>query len=218
VTAVSPATELALALRPGKALMKRTAWLLSGLLLILGGCSPPPPPHAPGDISSSGAGPTGTPPVNNSVNRPRTVPGARASLADSDEVIGLVVGGQARAYRLEALKVIARHVVNDVVNKTAVTVTYCDRNDCVRTFTDDSDRPLPIGVAGYRNGLLLRVGDGLFYQKNAKAVGGGQEVAYRSAPYKRTTWAEWKKDHPDTDVYVGESGAPGSPVRPRGDW
>jgi hypothetical protein len=195
--------------------MKRTAWLFSAPLLILGGCSSPPPPS--GDVSSSGSGPVVTPPVN-SVNRPRTVPGAEAILPDSDEVIGVVVDGKARAYRLSALKVIAHHVVNDVVSKTAVTVTYCDHTDCVRTFTDDRDQPLPIGVAGFRNGLLLRVGDGLFHQKNSKAVMGDKGVAYRSMPYKRMTWAEWRKAHPDTDVYVGGSEGQRPPVRPRDDW
>lgn len=54
---------------------------------------------------------------------PRTVPAPEASfLRDSDEVLGLVVGGQARAYPVTMLSY--HHVVNDVIEGIPVAVTY----------------------------------------------------------------------------------------------
>jgi hypothetical protein len=137
------------------------------------------------------------------VVRPPAVPAANAPLADDDVVVGVVAGGKARAYRLDAFRSTARHVVNDVLNKTAVSVTYCDRDDCLRVFTADREDPLPIGVGGFRHGLMLRVGADYYWQKDGKAVGGA-EIPYRSLPSERTSWGQWKKAHPGTDVYVGK--------------
>lgn len=54
---------------------------------------------------------------------PRTVPAAEASfLREADEVLGLVVGGQARAYPVTMLSY--HHVVNDVIEGIPVAVTY----------------------------------------------------------------------------------------------
>ena len=115
------------------------------------------------------------------VNRPPTVPAAEALLADDDIVIGVVVGGKARAYRLKAFKFIARHVVNDVINGTAVTVTYCDRDGCLRAFAADVDEPLPVRVGGFREGLLLRIGDSYFEQKTGRTAD-GEGLPYRTMP------------------------------------
>lgn len=54
---------------------------------------------------------------------PRTVPAQDARfLRDDDEVLGLVVGGQARAYPVTMLAY--HHVVNDVIEGIPVAVTY----------------------------------------------------------------------------------------------
>src|SRR5207244_3603110 len=47
--------------------------------------------------------------------RPPTVKADDAVLADDEEVIGVVVDGRARAYRLEALRRPPFHIVNDLV-------------------------------------------------------------------------------------------------------
>ena len=183
--------------------MRRSSLILLALLP-LAGCSGPPPSER-SDVSRDAPRPL---PPSDRVNRPRTVPAAKASLADDEVVVGVVVGGKARAYRLNAFKFIAYHVVNDVIDKTAVTITYCDRDDCLRAFTADADEPLPVGVGGFHEGLLLRVGDSQFQQKTGKTAD-GKELPYRTMPVERTEWGEWRKAHPDTDGYVGSSAAPG---------
>lgn len=56
-------------------------------------------------------------------DEPRTVPAADARfLREADEVLGVVVGTQARAYLVAMLAY--HHVVNDVMAGTPVAVTY----------------------------------------------------------------------------------------------
>ena len=184
--------------------MRRSVLMLLALSLLAGCSSEARTTHGNG----SGDSPGPLPPPDQ-VNRPPTVPAAEALLADDDIVIGVVVGGKARAYRLKAFKFIARHVVNDVINGTAVTVTYCDRDGCLRAFAADVDEPLPVRVGGFREGLLLRIGDSYFEQKTGRTAD-GEELPYRTMPVERTTWGTWRKAHSDTDVYVGDSAAPGA--------
>src|SRR5262249_34018813 len=61
------------------------------------------------------------------VRLPPTRTPEESGLADREEVFGVVAGGRARAYRLAALSLPSRHVVNDVVGGTPVTVAFCDR-------------------------------------------------------------------------------------------
>jgi hypothetical protein len=174
-------------------------------LLTLAGCSDQPPTERRG-VSRDSPQPL---PPSDRVNRPVTVPAAEARLADDEVVGGVVVGGKARAYRLGAFKFVAYHVVNDVIDNTAVTVTYCDRYGCLRAFAADGDEPLPVGVGGFHDGLLLRIGDSDYRQKTGRTAD-GKELPYRTMPVERTEWGAWKKAHPDTDVYIGSSAAPGT--------
>jgi len=54
---------------------------------------------------------------------PQTIPAAQAThLRDDDEVFGIVLGGQARAYPV--FMIAYHHVVNDVIRGIPVAVTY----------------------------------------------------------------------------------------------
>ena len=56
-------------------------------------------------------------------NEPKTVPADRAGfMRREDEVFGIVVAGQARAYPVPMISY--HHVVNDVINGIPVAVTY----------------------------------------------------------------------------------------------
>jgi hypothetical protein len=192
----------------------RCPLLLSALsLLALAGCSGPPPPG--GAAATMGTPMQSTPFVWPGIKEPPATPAAEAKLADDEEVIGITVKGRARAYRVAAFKSMTRHVVNDVVNKKAVTVTYCDRADCVRTFTANRDAPLPVMLGGYRGEMLLRVGDEFFEQKSGKSTYSDRVIPYADLPHKRVKWGEWKKAHPDTDVYLGadDEGPDDSPLQ-----
>ena len=133
-----------------------------------------------------------------------------AGLTDLDEVIGVQRGGRFRAYAIRALTHLARHVVNDEFNGKPVTVTYCDRTNCAQVFTDPShDTPLNVAVGGWDDrpdgGLLLRVGPDRFYQTTGRPLHDGDAtLPYEPMPFVRTRWKQWREEHPDTDVYIGD--------------
>jgi Protein of unknown function (DUF3179) len=135
-----------------------------------------------------------------------------SGMRDDDEVIGVEIGGRARAYRLAALDSRTTHVVNDLLGGVPVTVTYCDLSNCVRGFTDPrGTTPLGFSVGGLytENSAEMVVKlDGVFYlQKSGKSIrpgSGRAAIPYDSIEPTRTTWKEWVRLHPDTDVYIGE--------------
>jgi Protein of unknown function (DUF3179) len=161
------------------------------------------------------------------VVRPPTVEAAKAGLKDDAEVLGIEVNGMSRAYRLAALFDITRHIVNDTVNGVPVSVLYCDLNDCARAYTGPaSPNPLPIRQAGMKFGdLILKVGEVFYQHSTAQALGGTEfpgapdpslpPLPFSPTAITRTTWREWKQQHPQTDVYLGARGGTptGRPVR-----
>ena len=148
------------------------------------------------------------------VARPRVVPGREARVPDEAVVIGVQVGSVARAYVVqafqvrnlqpadaqrdpEAAKVLSRHVVNDVVDGTAISVTHCDHNLCTRVLTDaESTEALDIGVGGWDDEMLLLI-DGERVPQST------DEVPFEDVPFEVTTWEQWREEHPHTDVYIG---------------
>jgi hypothetical protein len=155
------------------------------------------------------------------IRLPRVRPAADAGLDDSAEVIGVSVGGRARAYFVGAMGLVpTRHVVNDLLGGQSVSVTYCDRNGCARVFTGGSGAaPLEMGLGGFKDGgLLLRAERRDYAQTMGDCVepGGGPPLPYEELPYLRTTWKAWREQHPDTDVYVGDPPEgqmmPGGPI------
>ncbi len=150
------------------------------------------------------------------IRHPPTRPADRVELADDAEVVGVTVGGKARAYVLDAFRGPTRHVVNDLVEDVPVTITFCDRTGCVKTFTSDGrGTPLDVDTGGwYQNRLFLRVGGDAYYQ-DAPRSGEYEEsppFPYADLPVVRTTWKAWKTDHPETDVYVGPEEAEAVPA------
>jgi hypothetical protein len=149
------------------------------------------------------------------IELPPTQSAAAVDLPDDTEVIGVSAGSVHRAYVLTAFcDGPERHVVNDALAGIPITVTYCDLKDCVKVFTDSQrDTLLHIAVGGYigpfvRGTLLLRVGTRCYRQDNGKVVvGDAVPFPYAEAAYERTTWKEWRRLHPDTDVYVGPPAA-----------
>jgi hypothetical protein len=148
---------------------------------------------------------------------PETVPAIDAHFPDAEDVIGVVVGSQARAYRLRVMKGPRRHVINDVISGVPISVVYCDITGCITAFTSKTDGgPLDLDLGGWHSGnLVLKVGDRLFYQKSREPLPYGafadqgwmdscqetQPFPYHAYPFVRTTWSKWKEAHPDTDVH-----------------
>jgi hypothetical protein len=152
------------------------------------------------------------------IRQPPALPAGAAHLRDNTEVIGVAAAGRHRAYVIDALVRREQHVVNDQLGGAPVTVTYCDRTDCARVFTDArGGGPLDVASGGwvgrYEEGcMLLRVGSDRYRQDTGLPLAkDAPPFPLARAEFVRTTWKEWREAHPDTDVYVGEPpSVPGS--------
>jgi hypothetical protein len=142
------------------------------------------------------------------VVRPTTLAAGASGMRDDEEVIGVVIDGKARAYRLDAFRDRTRHLVNDLVGGVPVAVTYCDLTNCVRVYTDPrASAPMEIEVAGLTDGeMVMKLGGVLYFQKSGKPLKPGDSpttIPFALLSPTRTTWKEWTHLHPETDVYVG---------------
>ena len=141
------------------------------------------------------------------IRHPPTRSAQEAGLADDSEVIGVCIGGKARAYRIAALSGEPQfHVVNDVLAGRPVTVANCEITGCVRAFTTTtSDAPLDLGVGGWNGaGMMLQIGSVKYALEDGKNLTQlqGPPLPYQRLEHERTTWGQWRRAHPDTDVYV----------------
>lgn len=102
-------------------------------------------------------------------------------------MIGVTAGGKHRAYVVRAFddKPIW-HVVNDLLGGVPVTVTSCDRCDCVRTVTGrEPGIVLDVSVAGWtQDQMLLHRGNVFFMQQSGRANSAEIRPSY---PHERTT-------------------------------
>jgi hypothetical protein len=166
------------------------------------------------DADSSPAGTAPQPSLRTTealaVVRPSTVPAASAGLGDDEEVIGVEAGGRSRAYALKALRNPRFHIVNDLIGGVPVSVAYCDLTDCTQVYTSQGDAPLAIAQAGLREGgMVIRIGGVDYEHRTGRAIEPSKSappLPYELSPWTRTTWGEWKRRHPATDVYRGGAG------------
>jgi hypothetical protein len=142
------------------------------------------------------------------VVRPPVVAAKDAVLGGGEEVIGVVVGQRARAYALGAFRSPSRHIVNDLIDGVPVSVAYCDARDCTRVYTAPQGAlPLEMTQAGLRDGrMVVRFAGVLYDHESGRAIetGSGRTLLpLEPLPATRTTWDEWRRLHPGTDVYTG---------------
>lgn len=146
------------------------------------------------------------------LQNPRAFSAENSQIPDDDEVIGVVVNGKSRAYWLKALKYPPWHIVNDVAAGVPISVTYCDRTDCTRVYTNgQSSVPLDVNLGGlYGRQMVVKVGGSLYLQDSGKPfeVRRHPSLPYTNHPWERTNWKVWRQRHPDTDVFIG-LGKPG---------
>lgn len=97
-----------------------------------------------GEIMSGGPPKDGIP----SIDEPKFAPVAEIDdLADDEPVIGVVIGGEARAYPLRIL--IWHEIVNDSVGGIPITVTFCPLCNAAVVFDRRLDgRVLDFGTTG----------------------------------------------------------------------
>jgi hypothetical protein len=183
--------------------------------------------------------------LSSPVVRPRAIAASDAGLRPDEPVLGVVVDGRARAYRLGAMEGRSGHLINDVVGDVPVSVVYCDRNRCARAYSGPpGSGPLDLAVAGLLDGEMVLNAAGIAYFQDsgrrvdperleashdpvavgyARAARGspGSGSGDRGIPHAGitpvlTTWKAWVDQHPDSDVYIGGRERPATAPGPVG--
>lgn len=142
-----------------------------------------------------------TPPANPKVLTPEE---ADKVISDDEVVIGLVHGGEVRAYSRDS---IARpHFYSDTVGGTPVTVSYCILCNSGMAFINKiNDKPMDLAcVTAYNNNIIYRDAKtgNIIQQLDGEVIHGpdkGKKLDF--LPTMMATWAEWKQLHPETKLY-----------------
>lgn len=146
-------------------------------------------------------------------------------LVSTDRVIGIALGGEARAYPLRVMN--AHEIVNDVLGGVPIAVTYSPLADSVVVFdrrvarADGATRLASFGVSGlvFESNLVLydRADDdangggtegvpSLWSQIGARPIAGPALAAGESLAVlpdvQLLTWAQWSALHPATEVIL----------------
>ena len=144
------------------------------------------------------------------IDHPKFVRAEQAKLDGGDRVLGVALGGKARAYPVRILN--WHEVVNDRFGDRAVVVTYCPLCGTGMAFDPPASAQVkPFGVSGllYNSDVLLydRATESLWSQILQTAVSGPLRGARLGLlPLTHTTWADWRRRHPDTEVLSTDTG------------
>ena len=158
---------------------------------------------APSEVLSGGPPKDGIP----SIDDPQFVGVAEAGdLDDREPVVGLEIGGDARAYPLRILT--WHEIVNDTVGDVPVIVTYCPLCNAALTFDRRLDgEPVEFGTTGkLRNSDLImydRATESWWQQFTGQAIAGdkvGETLTL--VPSRLESWGEFKARHPGGKVLV----------------
>ncbi len=148
---------------------------------------------------------------------PQVIAAAQADyLATADRVIGVEINGEARAYPLAVL--LWHEIINERVGGRPIVVTYCPLCDSALVF----DRRVggqvrEFGVSGklWRSNVLMydRQADpgreSLWSQIRMEAVVGpaaADGLKLRLLASTLTTWGEWRRRYPATQVLSSQTG------------
>ena len=150
------------------------------------------------------------------------VPAARAALRDDDIVLGVVVGGEARAYPVNLMWEPLNETLNDTVGGAAIAATWCPIAHSGVVY----DRALDggtadLGAVGLEKGVFVlydRQTGSRWSQVSGRATSGRLEGrVLRKRDSTVTTWGRWRELHPDTTVYV-DAASPDAGASPRSRW
>ena len=146
-----------------------------------------------------------------SLDDPAFVAAADATYLDGrNRVLGISINGVAHAYPIRILNY--HEIVNDVVDGTAVVVTYCPLCGSGAAFEAAIDgRSFEFGVSGllYNSDVLMydRETDSLWSQLMVQAVTGPMKgTRLQQLPLSHTSWQEWVRRHPETRVLSNNTG------------
>ena len=178
-----------------------------------GGLTDPPDPNnslvcsIPSDkIFSGGVARDGIPALTN----PEVGPADQSVMGDEDRVLGLVVGGQARAYPIGILW--WHEVINDTLGGLPVLVSYCPLTGSGLAFDPRINGELRnFGVSGllFENNLIMfdRTNESLWNQLLlGSQCGPDRGTALTRLPMIEATWGQWKRMHPTTTFVTTNTG------------
>lgn len=164
---------------------------------LVSGCQKPVPPPAPPVRATNPM--DNTPFIMPGVRSPQFFAAAEVQLPDDLVVIGVQVGEQPRAYLQKAMSQLDSHVVNGECAGVPVSVTYCDRTDCVRVFTRQGGASLiDLQTGGFSDDEMLVRLDGVMYPQSSP------DLPLQELKHVQTTWGQWLLQHPATTIYLGE--------------
>lgn len=144
------------------------------------------------------------------IDRPRFIYADKASLRDRDLVLGVAIGGSAKAYPIRIMNY--HEIVNDRVGDEPVAITYCPLCGTGMAFSARIGGTIrSFGVSGllYNSDVLLydRESESLWSQIMRKAVSGPMKgTLLKQLPLSHTTWRDWRHRHPATLVLSGNTG------------
>jgi len=176
----------------------------------LGGANIPPAEIVAGGLPKDGLPALVEPAVWTLQEADRQSAGRARFLVPSDRVVGVVSGGEARAYPLRFL--VWHEVVNDTLGGTAIAVTYNPLSDGAAVFRRSGPAGTRIfGVSGllYQSSLLFYDrqpagrAESLFSQLLCRAVAGPAASGPERLdvlPSAVATWGDWRGLEPATTV------------------
>jgi Protein of unknown function (DUF3179) len=136
----------------------------------------------------------------------KAVPASEAGLRDDDVVIGVVIGGEARAYPVNLMWEPVNEVLNDTLGGAPITATWCPVAHSAAIYDRSLDgQSLELGAVGLRQGVFIlydRATRSWWSQVVGRAVEGphaGRTLAKRASTV--TTWAAWRRAEPQTTVF-----------------
>lgn len=142
---------------------------------------------------------------------PKFIPAAKATyLKEDDRVLALADGKEAKAYPIKILN--WHEVVNDTINGRPVVISYCPLCGTGMAFESMiNGKKLTFGVSGllYNSDVLMydHQTESLWSQIKQEAVTGYMTGARLQPIFLiHTTWAEWRKEHLDTQVLSTDTG------------
>lgn len=135
-------------------------------------------------------------------------------LLDTDLVFGVAINGDARAY---PLRIMGWHeMLNDVIGGVPVALAYCTlcgAGILFETQVEDREEPFIFGSSGllYRSNKLMfdRETKSLWNQFTGEPVLGPlahSGIALNILPSIITSWADWRRQHPETQALSLETG------------
>ena len=154
-------------------------------------------------IVSGGVPKDGIPALTN----PRVVAPSDVSFMQEDDlVLGVVIGGEARAYPHNIGW--WHEIVNDVVGGQAICATLCPLTGTGLIFdaTDTNGEQFELGVSGllWNNNLVMydrRDGNTLYPQIFSTGIEGSRRgETLTLLPVVETNWSTWKRLYPDTRI------------------